>query len=147
MVFEKDETAVSPVMGSILMVAVCVILAAVIAMYVFGVPSNVTKTKVVTATAQLGINGDILITYQGGQNDDTLSSLKITAPDESTWFTRSPDGALVPSSSSDPLGRPIIGSPMILTTPAGGWPPGPKHVMVVGAFSDEVSQVILDTYL
>jgi flagellin-like protein len=147
MALTKNSEAVSPVIGTILMVAVTVILAAVIAMYVFGLPANVTKTKVVAATAQLDQNGDILITYQGGQNDDTLSSLNITAPDGSTWYTRSPDGALVPSSSSDPLGRPIIGSPMIPTTPAGGWPPGSMHVMVVGAFSDGVNQVILDTFL
>jgi archaeal type IV pilus assembly protein PilA len=143
----KNEIAVSPVIGTILMVAVTVILAAVIAMYVFGVPANVTKTKVVAATALLDQNGNVLITYQGGQNDDSLSSLTITAPDGSTWYTRSTDGALVPSSSSDPQGRPIIGTPMIPTMPTGGWPPGPKHVLVVGVFSDGVSQVILDTYL
>ena len=87
MALTKNEEAVSPVIGTILMVAVTVILAAVIAMYVFGVPANVTKTKVVAASAQLGTNGDILITYQGGQDDDSLSSLKITAPDGSMWYT------------------------------------------------------------
>jgi len=76
-----------------------------------------------------------------------LSSLKITAPDGSTWYTRSPDGLLVPSTASDPSGRPIIGDPLIPPTPAGGWPEGPKHVMVVGVFSDGVDQIILDTYL
>ena len=81
MALMKNEEAVSPVIGTILMVAVTVILAAVIAMYVFGVPANVTKTKIVAATAQLDKMGDIVITYQGGQDDDSLSSLNITAPD------------------------------------------------------------------
>ena len=147
MALTKNDEAVSPVIGTILMVAVTVILAAVIAMYVFGVPANVTKTKVVAATAQMDTTGEILITYQGGQDDDSLSSLNITAPDGSMWYTRSPDGALVPSTASDPSGRPIIGKPMVPTTPAGGWPDGPKHILVIGAFSDGVNQIILDTYL
>jgi len=147
MALTKNDEAVSPVIGTVLMVAVTVILAAVIAMYVFGVPANITKTKIVAATAQFGTQGDIVITYQGGQDDDSLSSLKITAPDGSTWYTRSPDGLLVPSTASDPSGRPIIGDPLIPPTPAGGWPEGPKHVMVVGVFSDGVDQIILDTYL
>ncbi len=48
---KSKEDAVSPVIGVILMVAVTVILAAVIAAFVFGMGSNVTKTKVVAVTA------------------------------------------------------------------------------------------------
>jgi flagellin-like protein len=144
MALMKNDEAVSPVMGTILMVAITVILAAVIAMYVFGVPGNIQKTKIVAVSAQIGTNGDILITYQGGQDDDSLSSLKITAPDGDMWYTTSPNGVLVRDTSSDPVGRPIIGTPMILPGP---WPPGPKHVMVVGVFGDGVHQIILDTYL
>jgi len=145
MVFEKNETAVSPVMGTILMVAICVILASVIAMYVFGIPSNVTKTKVVAATDQIDDKtGAIVITYQGGQNDDSLSSLRINAPNSSVWYTSSADGEL--SESNTILVKPGIGSPMILH-PAADWPSGPRHVMVVGVFSDGEDQIILDTYL
>ena len=147
MAITKNDEAVSPVIGTILMVAVTVILAAVIAMYVFGLPANVTKTKVVAASAQIGTNEDIIITYQGGQDDDSLSSLKITAPDTNMWYTRSPDGVLVRSTASDPPGRPIIGAPMIPSPLAGDWPDGPMHVVVVGVFSDGESQIILDTYL
>ena len=129
MTLTKNDEAVSPVIGTVLMVAITVILAAVIAMYVFGLPGGITKTKVVAVSAQLDANEDILITYQGGQDDDTLSSLNITAPDGST---------------SDTLGKPIIGAPIILPGP---WPSGPKHVLVVAAFSDGVHQIILDTYL
>ena len=129
MALTKNDEAVSPVIGTVLMVAITVILAAVIAIYVFGLPGGITKTKVVAVSAQLGANEDILITYQGGQDDDTLSSLNITAPDGST---------------SDTLGKPIIGAPIILPGP---WPSGPKHVLVVAAFGDGVHQIILDTYL
>ena len=143
----KNEEAVSPVIGTILMVAITVILAAVIAMYVFGMPANVTKTKIVAVTAQLDTTESIIIMYQGGQDDDSLSSLKITAPDGDMWYTRSPDGVLVRDTSSDPVGRPIIGAPMIPTPVSGNWDNGPKHVLVVGVFSDGADQIILDTYL
>ena len=144
----KNEEAVSPVIGTILMVAICVILAAVIAMYVFGAPANVTKTKIVAATAQLDRTGTILITYQGGQNDDSLSSLNITAPNSSAWYTSSADGALTLSTIPGTLVKPRIGAPMKLNPPTPtDWPTGQKHVVVIGAFSDGPSQIILDTYL
>ncbi len=49
---KKNEEAVSPVIGVILMVAITVILAAVIAAFVFGMAGNISKTKVVAATVQ-----------------------------------------------------------------------------------------------
>ena len=52
MVTRKNDEAVSPVIGVILMVAITVILAAVIAAFVFGMSGNITKTKIVAVTAQ-----------------------------------------------------------------------------------------------
>ncbi len=52
MAFTRNEEAVSPVIGVILMVAITVILAAVIAAFVFGMAGNISKTKVVAATVQ-----------------------------------------------------------------------------------------------
>jgi archaeal type IV pilus assembly protein PilA len=146
MTLTKHDEAVSPVIGTVLMVAITVILAAVIAMYVFGLPGGITKTKIVAASAQIGTNEDIIITYQGGQDDDSVLSLKITAPDGSLWYTSSEDGALTISTIPGTPVKPRIGAPMIPTTPGGGWP-RPMHVMVVGVFSDGVDQIILDTYL
>jgi len=47
------------------------------------------------------------------------------------------------SGSSD---KPGIGMPMTLFS-AADWLTGQKHIVVVGAFNDGVSQVILDTML
>jgi flagellin-like protein len=52
MIRKPREDAVSPVIGVILMVAITVILAAVIAAFVFGMASGVSKTKAVAATAR-----------------------------------------------------------------------------------------------
>ena len=46
----KNDEAVSPVIGVILMVAITVILAAVIAAFVFGMSGNISKTKTVAIT-------------------------------------------------------------------------------------------------
>ena len=51
MKFRENEDAVSPVIGVILMVAITVILAAVIAAFVFGMADNVSPQKEITVTA------------------------------------------------------------------------------------------------
>ena len=68
--FSKDEEAVSPVIGVILMVAITVILAAVIAAFVFGMGGSLTEappTVSITATnnAADGVL-DLKIVHSGG---------------------------------------------------------------------------------
>jgi archaeal type IV pilus assembly protein PilA len=64
----RNQDAVSMVIGTILMVAVTVILAEGIAMYMFGIPLKVAKNKVVTASAQMDtVTGNILITSRAGR--------------------------------------------------------------------------------
>ncbi|HOV67301.1 MAG TPA: type IV pilin N-terminal domain-containing protein, partial [Methanoregulaceae archaeon] len=73
---KSKEDAVSPVIGVILMVAVTVILAAVIAAFVFGMGSNIGKTKVVAMTASRSADGTaIFVTYQGGQDHPSVASV------------------------------------------------------------------------
>ena len=146
----RNEEAVAPVIGIVLMVAVTVILAAIIGSYVFGHTESVQKTKVVAATAQLTTTGYIDIVYQGGQDTDQLKSISITAPNGTIWYTSSTDGALtvgIPSSSV-PAKKPDIGAAMMLhpTSPP-DWPLGQKHVLVTGTFNDGASQIILNTYV
>ena len=140
----RCEDAVSPVIGTILIVAVTVILAAIIGSYVFGAPQNVTKTKVVGATAELTTTGAIYVTFQGGGDSDKITSISITAPNGTTWDTSSADGALTLSPST--LATPKVGAVMKLypTSPS-DWPSAQKHVVVAGTFNDGTSQVILDT--
>jgi archaeal type IV pilus assembly protein PilA len=78
MTFTRNEEAVSPVIGVILMVAITVILAAVIAAFVFGMAGNISKTKVVAATANKPDNTHIVVTYQGGQDASTLNKIMWT---------------------------------------------------------------------
>lgn len=86
----KNEDAVSPVIGVILMVAITVILAAVIAAFVFGMG---TPTKTPTVNMQLvraqvnGTgNGTIILTHSGGETI-TLSDVKLIIYSDSTHKT------------------------------------------------------------
>ncbi|MCK4798785.1 MAG: type IV pilin N-terminal domain-containing protein [Spirochaetes bacterium] len=70
-IFEKNEEAVSPVIGVILMVAITVILAAVIAAFVFGIGG--TQEKAPTASIVVANNPDTgevdyKITHKGGDS-------------------------------------------------------------------------------
>ncbi|PKL60700.1 MAG: type IV pilin [Methanomicrobiales archaeon HGW-Methanomicrobiales-4] len=76
----KREEAVSPVIGVILMVAITVILAAVIAAFVFGMAGNVDKTKMVSVVAERNTSG-IVFTNYGGQD---VGKLNQTAGDTFT---------------------------------------------------------------
>ena len=73
----KNEEAVSPVIGVILMVAITVILAAVIAAFVFGMTGNVQTTKTVAMQAKLD-HENITVTVSGGPDLSTLQSIVVT---------------------------------------------------------------------
>ena len=125
MKFSKNEEAVSPVIGVILMVAITVILAAVIAAFVFGMAGNVSKTKVVAATASQQGATTIFVTYQGGQDAVQVSSL-------SAKF-----GTAAAVDLPNTVGATVSGTG---TTTQ-------DHVVVTATFTDGSTQVILDTYV
>jgi flagellin-like protein len=76
MKFERNDEAVSPVIGVILMVAITVILAAVIAAFVFGMgPPKQAPQASITATINTSAS-DVKLEHQGG-SDITLSDAKI----------------------------------------------------------------------
>jgi len=70
--FRADEKAVSPVIGVILMVAITVILAAIIAAFVFGMapPAMAPQASVRGAVSQVGGDNYIKLEHQGG---DTIT--------------------------------------------------------------------------
>ena len=66
---KRDEKAVSPVIGVILMVSITVILAAVIASFVFGLGSKAPKSAPqVSLQASAISDSKITITHQGGDS-------------------------------------------------------------------------------
>jgi len=136
MKFTKNDEAVSPVIGVILMVAITVILAAVIAAFVFGMAGNISKTKIVAATAQQPSANQIVVTYQGGQDAATCTGVVWTVTEEggsSGVFTMGD----VSTSATTPL---TVGTGH---TFAGSFA-GKDHVVATAYFTDGSQQVILD---
>jgi flagellin-like protein len=66
--FLEEEGAVSPVIGVILMVAITVILAAVIAAFVFGMgpPEQAPQASIRATATEIGDNTTIKLEHQGG---------------------------------------------------------------------------------
>ena len=144
----RNENAVSPVIGTILMVAITVILAAVIGAFVFGVPTNIQKTKLMASSIQVDRNGGaVLLSYHGGPDDISLTTIHITAPNGTVYYTSNTDGSLTVNTASMPApAKPSLGAVMKLQ-PAPDWPTGRKRILAVGSFNDGVDQVIVDMYV
>jgi archaeal type IV pilus assembly protein PilA len=140
MVTRKNDEAVSPVIGVILMVAITVILAAVIAAFVFGMSGNISKTKIVAVTAQQPDANRITVTYQGGQDAGSFTSgfVEVTAGNASC--------GTIGYTNAQNL-TPQVGSSVTATCPNAGGFDGKDHVVATGAFGDGSSQVLLDTYI
>ncbi len=142
--FTRDEDAVSPVIGVILMVAITVILAAVIAAFVFGMGSSLSKQYVVAATVSQISSEKIDVTYAGGPDADALSFINIT-------ITAS-GGQTYTNASIAPIGggeNPTVGTSKSVTALAADSNDFAKrdHVVLTATFLDGSQQVILDTYL
>jgi flagellin-like protein len=157
MKFRENDEAVSPVIGTILMVAITVILAAVIAAFVFGMAGNVQSTKMVAATAtQQG--SDIIVTYQGGADADELVFLRVsvTPGDDTTaettyyYWDKDETDAEKKLKSETTLSKALkgdIGKIPVGSTFKGKGSPDRDHVVVAAHFADGSDQVVLDTFV
>ncbi|MGD0081322.1 MAG: type IV pilin N-terminal domain-containing protein [Methanoregula sp.] len=123
---KKNEEAVSPVIGVILMVAITVILAAVIAAFVFGMAGNISKTKVIAATAQRTSTTSVTVTYQGGQDAGTVININWTV-----------DGG-IPTQMNTGANILSVGCSTSFTASN----PGKNNVVGVAYFNDGTQQVI-----
>ena len=123
----KEESAVSPVIGVILMVAITVILAAVIGAFVFGMGGNLKKTYNVGVTATQVNASTVTFTFQGGPDADLVANLTTTVGN-TTGVTQSDV---------------TIGKTWTMNNATAGR----DHVVVVAEFKDGTQQVILDTFV
>lgn len=127
MTFTKNnDEAVSPVIGVILMVAITVILAAVIAAFVFGMAGNIQTSKTVSITMNTNASGFGTATINGGPDLPTLSSVNWTngSGTENILF---------------PAGTIKVGVTNSTTVSVKG-----SKVILIGYFSDGTSQILMD---
>lgn len=142
----NNDQGVSPVIGVILMVAITVILAAVIAAFVFGMAGNIQKSKTVAATVSKASQSAIDVTYQGGQDASSLSSLAVTiTPGTGATIAGVATTADVTGTISS-----TVGSSEKFTIGTGAATDSfgvNAHVVVVGIWTDNTRSVVLDTYI
>lgn len=137
--FRQNEEAVSPVIGVILMVAITVILAAVIAAFVFGMTGNVQTTKTVSMQAQLNA-GDIVITINGGPDLNMLQEVTITHNGTAPATITVSDTVDLTPSAGKVAGNFSVGD-VLTFTPADGTG---GRLLIVGQWADGAEQIILD---
>lgn len=129
--YSRNDEAVSPVIGVILMVAITVILAAVIAAFVFGMAGDVSKTKTLAVVIDQTDKDTAVLTNHGG--NDWVEDLEFTASaNDKNWNTTELDKL-----------KPVGGTARIdegITT-------GNDHIVVTCKWPDGTSQVVLDTYV
>ena len=149
MVTRKNDEAVSPVIGVILMVAITVILAAVIAAFVFGMSGNITKTKTVAVTVQKVDSSNITVMNMGGQDGGALTGMNVTTSPAMTgctvvgYATPYPGTGFCYAGPGNPV---AVGTNMRLTQSSATWT-GRTQVIAVGTFNDGSQQVLLDTFV
>jgi archaeal type IV pilus assembly protein PilA len=148
MVFTKNnENAVSPVIGTILGVAIVVILSAVIAAFVFGMGGNIQKTKIVSESETRPNATMVVVIYEGGQDAGTLTGINFTVnggvaslapalPMTGMAYVNggATKGGVVATGAYIP-----VGAALYLTNA-----PRPSYIEATGAFSDGSMQVIMD---
>ena len=125
----KADDAVSPVIATILLVAIAVGLAAVIAAAAFGMVGNLEGGKMVSLmvdTQKSSSGGNIIVTFSGGADLSALSGLRVTADGDSV------------NAYSTYVFPPSVGTIQRYTAPA-----GQHRILVVGIF-DEYEQILYD---
>jgi len=131
----STEDAVSPVIGVILMVAITVILAAVIAAFVFGLAGTTGTSKNVGLTiAANGTDQGFKVTIQGGTDLPTLNLLEWSNDGSSFNVFNKTDGAADPRT---------YGVGEVLWTGANGTNTQVR-LIVRGTFDDGSQQVLFD---
>jgi flagellin-like protein len=153
--FGKNDSAVSPVIGVLLMVAITVILAATISVFVLGMANNMQfSTKTVGISVQQPESGKITVTYIGGRDSSSFDYGKVIVLPDSGTVTYyhaaekySNGTAIAAVASPGTANDGLLGSEVGSMVTAVGTFSGRNNVKVIGTFTDSSQQVLIDTYL
>lgn len=136
----KNEEAVSPVIGVILMVAITVILAAVVAAFVFGMTDNIDPQKEVYATTTKTVNEAgqtlLIVTLQGGKDINLIKKVEcIIGTNEPVTL----EG--LGETDTAELGK----SGRINLDETGYLVDGDNHIIIRATFKDDSKKVLVET--
>ena len=131
------EDAVSPVIGVILMVAITVILAAVIAAFVFGLAGTTGTSKNVGLTVvSNGTNEGFKVTIQGGTDLPTLNALNWSNDGSNFYAFENTEGNADPETYN-------VGT-VLWTGNAESQTNSGVRLIIRGTFNDGSQQVLFD---
>ncbi|HDQ07280.1 MAG TPA: type IV pilin [Methanoculleus sp.] len=127
MKLQDNEEATSPVIGVILMVAVTMILAAIIAVQVFGMPQDVDNANMVAVSAKQ-VGDQIQVTYMGSSSANQVTLINASSYNGGVY------------NASGELPNPQLGDQVLFN----GATRNLDRVVVVATFDNGNSQVIFD---
>jgi flagellin-like protein len=142
----ENEKAVTPIVGTIMLVALTVILAAIVAAFIFGFAGqSLQPPKMVSATMERTNATSVSVTYYGGPDAGALIGMVYTINDSSNVVVSSGSQSVIISGNqviakagAIPVG---LGVTVISTNPK------KDHVVVTGLFSDGSSAIIAESIL
>ncbi len=142
----EGESATAPVIGTILMVAITIILAAIILAFIMGGASRPPNPKSLAATATRIDSDQIQVTFHGGEGITKLDYLSFSLNGRRYYTcTGGSDPYCIESPPLTPR-RPNAGESFTFTRATGEDWSSPVHVIVVANFYEvRDTVVILDT--
>lgn len=123
----------SETIATVLIVALVVIMAAIVAAYLFGMMNGVPSARLLAVTASQPDQSHVVVTYRGGPNQMGLSNLSITWPSGAIQVIQFPRVGDVYTATN-------IAPPYNATT-------GKDHVVVVAIYPYNETSVVLDTFV
>jgi len=126
-----NDTAVSPILGTLLIVILTVALAGVFAMFMFGFVSTPDMHKSIYATAHQ--EGEMIyVTHLGGAGENDIA-----------------DGSVTATVNEQPMSTPFpkTGKLAVGTSARAAGTLGKDHVVVVAMYKSGQSVVVLDTWV
>jgi len=143
-VCRKNENGISEVMSTILLVSVTVILAAIIAAFVFGLVGNIHGGKIATSTITRMNGSYVSVTFAGGQNAGSVTGIN--------WTVGGNPATIYAGGTSNTNGiqnQPASGGILSVGANAliSATNPGKDRVIGVAVFTDGSKQIILDKTL
>ena len=143
----ENEKAVTPIVGTIMLVALTIVLAAIVAAFLFGFAGqSLQPPKMVSATMERTNATSVSVTYYGGQDAGALIGMVYTINDSSNVIvssgsqsvTISGNQVMANSGGTMPIGLGV-------TVPATN--PKKDHIVITGLFSDGSSAIIAESIL
>ena len=142
----ENEKAVTPIVRTIMLVAITVILAAIVAAFLFGFAGqNLQTTHIVSATMQRVDTSHVSMTYYGGQDAAALLGMTFTVNDKTNITVTTGSTSVTVSGNQVTANSGAVPIGLGVTIPATN--PKKDHIVITGLFSDGSSAIIAESIL